>query len=157
MANDKTATSPELDELAFRIYTESVARTSGRRGGDKLAMDSFRKAESFLAVRDKVRSGELKTSSSDGPQLADCCAPNLPRNHPHNMVAAHYTDRKSGQSIPGDLAKVSRVAKWLAVNPTPESDPDELVQRLRSQFPELTWDLPTINVARAVFPAYAIN
>lgn len=146
-------TSSELDDLAFRIYSERVA---AGRGGEAVAIDSYRKATDFVTVRDKMRTGQLSAAKPEGVQLAECCAPNLDRNHPLNLVAKVFTDRK-GASFPGDISKVRRINKWLSENPTPESDPEELVPRLSQSFPELGWNLPTINTARAVFPNYSVS
>lgn len=156
MANETKEQSSELDELAFEIYSKRVAAHPVKGGGERDALDSYRKAEAFLAVRKRVRAGETKVKEPDGPELCDCCAPNLPRNHPHNLVAKVFTDRK-GTKIPGDLAKVNRIAAWLNKNPTPESDPEELVSRINHEFPELDWTQTEINTARAVFPAYCKN
>lgn len=143
MANEKQNTT-ELDEFAFEIFKQSVARSPVNRGGEQQARAAYIKAEAFLAVRDKARAGELKAVKSDTPVLADCFAPNLKRNHPFNLVSQKF----------GDLNKVNRIAKWLDVNPTPESEPEELVSRINREFPDLSWDQPAINTARAIFPEY---
>ena|SRR3990167_2874049 len=148
MASDK-----ELEEKAFEIF----AQTPLHMRGDKVALDSFRKAQDFINVRNALSKGELDVKKPEGPQLADCCAPNLPRNHPHNLVAALYTERKTGAEHCGDIQKVGRIKAWLDKNPMPETDPEQLVPRLAAAFPELSWDVPTINTARAIFPAYCVN
>lgn len=140
MATDKQSTS-ELDDLAFRIYAE---RVSSGRGGEHIAVDAYRKAADFVAVRDKMRAGELNPQKPVGPQLADCSSPNLPKSHPYNLVSQRF----------GSLERVAKVKAWLDKNPTPESDPSELIPRLSAAFPDLAWDLPTINAARQIFPAY---
>jgi hypothetical protein len=156
MAGEKptTESKDELHEKAFEIYSAMVAKSPTGRGGEQQARAAYRKAEAFLAVRDGMQSGTMKASKTDGPVLADCCAPNLHRTHPYNLVSQRF----------GDLAKVGRIKKWLDANPTPERDPEELVGRLKEQFPELVWDTPplnpgtsTINIARAIFPAYCTN
>lgn len=143
MANEKPNT--ELDEFAFEIFKQAVARSPVNRGGEQQARAAYQKAEAFLAVRERVRAGDLKAVKQEGPVLTDCWAPNLKRSHPHNLVSQKL----------GDLNKVNRIAKFLEQNPTPESDPDELVSRVNREFPDLGWDLPTINTARVVFPEYA--
>lgn len=135
---------PELDALAFEIYKQRIATTHVKRGGEQIALDSYRKAEDFLRIRDKIRSGDTSTKQPEGPQLSDCSAPNLSENHPHNMVSKRY----------GDLTKVNRIKKFLDQNPTPESDPGELVGKINREFPGIGWDLPQVNTARAIFPAY---
>ncbi len=147
MAPQATPETTELDDLAFQIYSARVAANPVRRGGEQEAIDSYRQAEAFLSTRKRVKAGELKPVVVEGPQLTDCCAPNLPhRTHPHNMVSQRF----------GDLARVNRIKRWLDVNPTPENDPAELVHRLNREFTDLNWDLPTINTARAIFGAYAV-
>lgn len=139
----------ELDTLAFELFKARA----GRQGGEFEALAAYKQAEAFLSVRDKVHTGELTPAGPEGPQLADCCCPNMPRTHPYNLVAKLHTDRKGVETL-GDLGKVNRIKKWLDKNPTPESDPENLVSRLNREFPELGWDLPTINTARAILPAY---
>ena len=143
----------ELDDLAFRIYSQRLASRQMNRGGEQETIEAYRMAEAFIETRDKINRGVIKTAKPGQLVLADCCAPNLPRTHPHNLVAQLHTDRQ-GTQTPGDPNKINRIGKFLNDNPTPESNPDELIVKLNRQFPDLGWDLPTINVARAIFPAY---
>lgn len=138
MANEK---NPELDELAFRIYCEHVGTS---RGGDKLVIDSYRKAETFISVREKIRNGTMQLEKPDAGLLADCCAPNQPPNFPLNLISQQH----------GDLVQVNRIAKWLSSNP-PTDDEPELVARFNRAFPGYAWPGPEINRARVVFPAFA--
>jgi hypothetical protein len=147
MAGEKQIPNPELDSFAFEIFKQAVASSPHSRGGEQQALAAYKKAESFIGVRDRVRAGETKPAKSDGPSLCNCSAPNLRRTHPHSLVSERF----------GDLNKVNRIAKWLDINPTPENEPDELVSRINLEFPELSWDLPTINTARAIFPEYAVS
>lgn len=157
MANEPNKAAPvvneELDDLAFEIYKERVGRGLTRRNGEHEAAESYRRAEAFLAVRKKVRAGELKPTKEEGPQLAESCAPNLPRTHPINLVARVHIDRK-GVETPGNLDKIRRIKDWLDKNPTPEDDPERLVHQFGREFHDLGWDLPKINTARAIFGAY---
>jgi len=143
MAGEKQS-NPELDDFAFEIYKQAVATSPVNRGGEQQARAAYAKAEAFIAVRDRVRAGELKAVKPDGPQLAECSAPKLRRTHPFNLVSSRF----------GDLKKVSLISKWLDSNPTPESEPEELVTRINREFPDLSWDLPAINTARVIFPEY---
>lgn len=143
MAENKTNT--ELDSLAFEIFKQSVASSPGNRGGEQQALASYKKAEAFIAVRDRVRSGEAKPVKAD--VLADCSAPNLKPTHPFNLVSQRF----------GSLEKVNRIAQFLDKHPTPAGEPDELVGSINRAFPELSWDIPMINTARAIFPAYCKN
>lgn len=142
MANEKP--NPELDSFAFEIFKEVVAKSPASRGGEQQALAAYKKAEAFMAVRERVRSGDTKPAKVDGPVLADCFAPKLKKTHPHNLVSQKY----------GNLEKVNRIAQYLDKNPTPENEPDELIARFNREFTDLGWDLPAINTARAIFPAY---
>lgn len=150
MARDRTpeeagVAASDLDAFAFEIYKTAVANHPVKRGGEHMARDAYQKAQAFLAVRDKVRSGALSPEKPRGLQLADCSAPNLRPTHPHNLVSQRF----------GDLLRVNRIKKWLDAHPTPEKEPEEVVQQLNREFPELSWDLAAVNTARVIFPAYA--
>lgn len=140
MADEKMT---ELDEIALQIYAQRPS--ASRISGESDALDCYRRADAFMAVRAKVRKGELKAAKPTGPQLADCSAPNLRKNHPLNLVSSRY----------GDLARVSRIAQWLEAHPTPERDPEELVIAFNREHGGLDWALPEISTARLVFPTYA--
>lgn len=142
MAAEKQTT--ELDDKAFELFREMVAKSPTGRGGEQQARAAYMKAEAFLTVREAIRSGAMKPTRQEGPALTDCCAPNLRRTHPHNLVSQRF----------GDLKRVSVINQWLERNPTPERDPEELVSRINSEFPDLSWDTPAINTARAIFPTY---
>lgn len=143
----------ELDEMAFRIFTQRAAAPV-RRIAETDAAESYRLAKAFLSVRARQRAGEPEPEPI-GPRLADCCCPNQPRNHPHNLVAALFTDRRSGAQAVGDVNKVRKINEWLQHNPTPADNPGELVSRINYEFPELAWGLAEINTARAIFPFHA--
>ena len=141
------ADNKELYELAFELYVKRVAAQPLVRNAEHEAIEAYRKAESFLAVRDKIKSGGLVAVKQDGPQLADCCAPNLSPKHPHNLVSQRFGDPK--------LTLVNRIATWLDKNhPAPDQDEKDFALRMNREFPDLSWDPPAINTARAIFPAY---
>lgn len=140
------AGSDDLDQMAFQLYCERIAAHPYQRGGEQIAIEAYKKAEVFLAVRRKFKAGELK-QQAEKSSLADCFAPNLRRTHPINLVSQKF----------GSLERTRRIGKWLAENPTPEREPEELVNRLNQEFSDLGWDLPTINVARAVFASHLKN
>jgi hypothetical protein len=140
VADDKMT---ELDEIALQIYAQR--QSAPRISGESDALDCYRRADAFLAVRAKVRKGELKAAKPTGPQLSDCCAPNLRKNHPLNLVSQKY----------GDLGRVDRIAKWLDTHPTPERDPEDLVIAFNREHGGLDWALHEIATARLVFPTYA--
>lgn len=142
MANEKN--SVELDQFAFEIFKQAVASSPVKRGGEQQAIASYEKAEAFLAVRDRVRSGTLKPEQPKGPRLAPFSAPNMSKTHPHNLVSERF----------GSLERVAKINKWLEANPTPERDPEDLVPQVNRAFGDLNWDLPALNTARVIFPAY---
>jgi hypothetical protein len=160
MASEPKAAAAQanLDELAFEIYSKAVAAAPMQVGGERIALDAYRKAEAFIAVREKIAAGELDTSAAEASPFADCSLPNQPSTHPLNLVAKEHVNRKTGVKTPGDLQKVNRIKKFLDMNPVPDSEhEEEFLRRLNSEFKDLHWDMPTTNVARAVFPAYCKN
>lgn len=141
IAPDKNAA--ELDRLAELFMAHAPATIPPER----LAIACYKKATAFLAVRDKIRSGEINvepTKEAKGVQLSTCSAPNLKKSHPLNLVSQRF----------GNLDRVNRIKLWLDKNPTPERDPSDLVPRLQREFPDLEWGVAEINVAREVFPHY---
>ncbi len=62
MANETKATNTELESVALKIYVERVSGMRFNRATEQLAIQSFKEAESFLAVRDMIRDGELDTN-----------------------------------------------------------------------------------------------
>lgn len=142
----------ELDQLAFEIFAQRVAGLPANKGTRSHAIAAYRQATDFVAVRQAVKAGELSAKPPTGPQLADCCAPNLPATHPLNMVSARYEERKHGNAtgrvVKGDLGKVQKIAQWLLEHPTATPDQFDIA------FPNLNWDGPQLNVARDVFPSY---
>ena len=52
---------------------------------------------------------------------------------------------------------MKKINAFLDSNPTPEKEPDEMVAKLNRTFPDLEWDLPQIDRARTLFPAYCKN
>ncbi len=152
MANENTraAQAPanaELDKLAFEIFSK---RAATRPAGEQAAVESYKAAEAFLAVRAKVQTEGIASAVDDSP-LSDVSAPNQPPTYPLNLVSRKF----------GDLERVKKIAKWLEQNPTPE-DPSYLFASFKRAFPDLHWQCATeaetlglFNVARAVFPHYA--
>jgi hypothetical protein len=143
---ETTKAPSELDSLAFEIYKAGVA--SSNRPGEAWAIESYRKAEMFLAVRSKIQNGTVKAAIPEGPQLAEVCAPNLPKTHPINLVSQRF----------GDLKKVNRIQAYLANNkasPNSEDSELELLERVRREFVECEkWGKEELSTARVVFPAY---
>lgn len=151
MAETKAEMS-ELDDLAFQIFSQRA--TSGKRSGEREARNAYAQAQAFLDTREKIKSGKY-SKVPDKQRMADCCAPNLGRFHPLNLVAETFTDRVSGKQMPGDLALVKRVNNWLNTHMKPDLNQEEFLATFRAEFQDLKWDMPTVNVARAVFPAFS--
>lgn len=135
----------EMDKLAFELYGKRVA--SHRLDmAEATLLDCYRKAALFIKVRQRIRTEGISLAVPDEPEGADCRAPNLRPTHPYNLVA----------QVGGDLSKANRIKKFLDVNPTPAGDngPEELLTKLNRTFPDLGWDMPTVNVARALLPVH---
>lgn len=143
----KEVDNPELDQLAFDIFSKRIAAQPSRQASERDVIGSYREAEMFLAVREKVRAGEVKPKAPEGPQLCDCSAPNMRKTHPHNLVSQRF----------GNLDRVSRIKQWFDQNQMAENDSDELVTKINHDFPDLGWDLPAVNTARAIFPDYCVK
>lgn len=138
-ANDDTT---ELDEFAFRLYAERVAKMPAQINGETSSIWAYKKAEEFLAVRARIKAGEELTKVPDGPQLNDASAPRLKPTHPHNLVSKRF----------GDLTRVRKIHEWLQKHP-PRIKPDQAP----IVFSELEWDEQTTNLAREIFPHYCMN
>lgn len=130
-----TAPAPDQRErYAFALFSERSARGMlSNKGAEQVAAHCFRDADTFLAVSQQIRSGELVVEHPVGPQLSDVSAPNLDPTHPHNLVSKRF----------GDLGKVREINARLVANPTLESLPD------------MRWGKPEVSLARAILPAYA--
>src|SRR5205807_7302761 len=72
------AENAELESIALDLFSAAVAHHNGvSQLTEKVARDSFRRAEVYLDVRERVRTGELSIAIvAKGPQLADCSCPN---------------------------------------------------------------------------------
>jgi hypothetical protein len=144
MASEKE--TAELNAMAFEIYKDRVAM-GAKCSHDQEALAAFKMAEAFVKVRTAIAKGDVKPRDMEASVLSNCRAPNLRKTHPYNLVS----------QVDGDLARVKQIHAWLEKNPTPETEPQELVHRLNRAFSDLGWDLPAVNVARQIFPAYASN
>src|SRR5690349_5752022 len=80
----------KLERLAFQLFSERSGRGVMKRGAETLAVKCFQDAEGFLAIANRIRSGEQVQRKKVGPQLAEVCAPNLKRTHPINMVSQRF-------------------------------------------------------------------
>ena len=146
MADDKknnVATGAELEAVALEIYGKLVS-AGVPRNGEQLATAAFVKANEFLAVKAKIKSGEISLEPKEESKWSDVCAPNLPKFHPHNLVSRAM----------GDPELVKKIHEWLEKNPTPERNPEELVDRLNRTFRSLDWSDTEVKTARAIFPEY---
>lgn len=154
MANESKLDT-ELESVALRIYVERAGnRNAIAFGSEQIAAACFREAEAFLAVRDKVRNKELSTAVDSGPKLSEASAPNLSPLHPLNLISQRF----------GDLKRVRVLNEWLKNHPTPEKEPETIVDEINKQFRDLNWRANTpgealaiINTARTVFPAFCGN
>lgn len=126
-------TNPEqLEKYAFHLFSARSAANQ-RRGTEALAIEAYRDAEAFIAVTNRVRSGEQSTAKPTGAILSEVSAPNLKPTHPHNLVSQRF----------GNLKRVRDIADKLEKNPNLDT------------FDELDWGPQEVKLARIIFPAYA--
>ncbi len=131
----KAASDPsEVDELAFRLYSERIAKMPAQVSGEESSRWAYRRAEEFLSVRDKVRAGE--ELRDEGPKLSEVSAPNLKPTHPHNIISKRF----------GDLAKARAAYEFLKKHPHSDEEP--------VTYAPLDWDAATVKLARQVLPHY---
>lgn len=146
--------STEIEELSFRLYAERIAKMPAQVGGEAAASWAFVKAQDFIDVRDRVRSGE-KPSINES-KLADVCAPNLRPTHPHNLVSRSFADANGGE--PKVLNRIKQICDWLDKNPRSDEQPVALTQLDRlDPSTRFDWDVPTTNIARVLLPHYATS
>lgn len=131
--------SNEVDELAFRLYAERVAGQPAQANGEASAAWAYRKAEDFVAVRERVKSGDTQVLAVS--RLADVSAPKLKRTHPHNIVSQRYAAENGGEQRV--LALLKEIHTWLQQHPAADA-----------QYDQLDWDAATTNLARNIIPHY---
>lgn len=132
----------DVDELAFRLYAERVAGQPAQANGEASAAWAYRKAEDFISVRDKVKSGDVKVLAVS--KLADACAPKLKRTHPHNIVSQRFAADNGGEARV--LSMLKEIHTWLLQHPAADA-----------QYDLLDWDAATTNLARNIIPNYVQN
>ena len=131
--DDKTpARDDVIEQRAFQLFSARRAQLGLRGLAEQIAAECYRDAEAFLTVAERVRAGEAPAAKPTGPQLADCCAPNLKATHPINMVSQRF----------GKLDRVQEIHDRLQT--------DEKLDSL----PEYDWGLSEIHTARTLFPAF---
>ena len=121
-----------IEQRAFELFTARRAQLGLRGAAEQIAAECYRDAEAFFSVADRVRAGEAPAAKPAGPQLADCCAPNLKPTHPVNMVSQRF----------GTLERIQEIHTRLQA--------DEKIDSL----PEYEWGLSEIHTARTLFPAF---
>lgn len=139
------AETNELDELAFRLYAERIAKLPAQSSGEAAGAWAYRKAEDFIAIRERVKAGD--TSAISESKLCDACAPNLKPTHPHNLVSQRFAQRHGGEAKV--LAMLREIHEWLKNHPRSDESP--------VAYDRLDWDVPTTNLARVLIPHYVSN
>lgn len=139
------AETTEIDELAFRLYVERISNLPAHSSGDAAGAWAYRKAEEFVAVRDRVKAGDVTVTATS--RLSDASAPNLKHTHPHNLVSQRFAERNGGEEKV--LAEINRINKWLLSHPHSDDSPPT--------YDALDWDVPTTKLARVLMPHYATN
>lgn len=144
------ADTSEIDDLAFRLYAERLCKMPAAANGEAISVWAYRKAEEFLATREKVKSGGLQGSIGES-KLSEVSAPNLKPTHPHNLVSQRYSSQYPGgeQQV---LTIIKEVVQWLEKHP--RSDEQPVAFTLQNNSRGIDWDVPTTNLARNILPHY---
>lgn len=154
MAKAEISSEVEVDSLAFQLYSDRIAKMPAQTNGDDVARWAYRKAEEFVGIRERVKSGD--TAVLKQSRLADAAAPNLKPNHPLNLVSQRYCEANGGEAKV--LATVAKILAWLASHPASDENPIALDQIDRfDPSTRFDWDVPATNLARTILPAYASN
>lgn len=135
----------ELDELAFRLYAERIAKMPAQVNGEESSNWAYRKAQDFIVVRDRVRSGESPPAES---RWSDASAPKLKPTHPHNLVSKRFVAEVHGGDAKA-LSLIKEIVKWLETHP--QSDMHQVA------YDRFDWDVPTTDLARIILPQYVNN
>jgi hypothetical protein len=137
------ADTTELDEFAFRLYAERVAKMPAQINGEESSRWAYVKAKDFMAIRDRVRGGEEPKSTES--RLSNASAPNLKKTH--NLVSQRFSGDNGGEAKV--LSMVREIHAWLLSHPRSDDSP--------VAYDRLDWDVPTTNLARVLLPEYVSN
>lgn len=146
MAKTEQVDQTEVDEFAFRLYAERIAKMPSHANGEAASAWAYAKANDFMAVRARVKSGEA-VSVADS-KLSEASAPNLKPTHPHNLVSRRFAASHHGGEAKV-LAMLREINAWLQAHP--RSDEAQVA------YDKLDWDVPTTNLARVLLPNYVSN
>lgn len=150
----KATDTSEIDELAFRLYAERIAKMPAQVNGEESSKWAYRKAADFIAIRDRIRDGE--STAERKTKLSEVSAPNLKPTHPHNLVSQRFCDANGGEEKV--LARVKAINAWLLAHPRSDENPVALDQLDRfDPSTRFDWDVPTTNLARVLLPNYVSN
>jgi hypothetical protein len=139
------ADTSEIDELAFRLYAERLCKMPAQASGEAVSTWAYRKAEEFLSIREKVKSGGIAATASES-KLSEVSAPNLKPTHPHNLVSQRFADKNGGEAKV--LSMLREIHNWLLQHPSTTDNPIAYSDR------GIDWDVPTTNLARVLLPNY---
>lgn len=120
----------EVNSVALKLFAERSARLAGN-GAEQVAVQCFKDAESFIAVRDVYKSGAF-AEKPEFSVLADCYCPNQKKTHPHNMISREF----------GNINRVRSILKDLDAHKDGKTYSGD----------NFEWDEPTTNLARSIFP-----
>lgn len=132
MAKDNQAAA-SVEQLATRLFADRTARNPSGRATEATVLACYRDAETFMQTMARIQAGELSPATPAGPQLAEASCPNLPKQHPLNMVSSRF----------GNLQRVQELHAKLEADPKIETIED------------LGWGKQEVITAREVFPHYA--
>ena len=142
-------------ELFSGFIGRGIPATQFKQAGAK----SFQAAQEFLSLSDQIRAGEISIQSpaSQGPQLADCCAPNLDENHPFNLMSQRFAldgvpadqiQKKTAETINRIRAIYNRLK-----DVHPENYPDDDKKIFKEE--GVSWTKQEVAIAKKLFPQFA--
>ncbi len=149
---EPTATHARLEEVALTIFSASLATGVHRTQLSVAASRAFEGATMFLAMSEEIEAGIRPAVMEEpkGPRPQDCCAPNLPKNHPINLIAAKHT-RRNGDTAGGDLKLVAKIYNRIKdIDLTTKEDDF----RIEDSELGINWDKPIIATAQHLFPNF---
>lgn len=141
-----------LEQVALTIFSASLS--TGVHGSQmSAAVDrSFAGAAAFLAASSAIEAGHKPAipEANKGPKFQDCSAPNLPKTHPHNLIAQKHT-RRDGTTAGGDAALVEKIFDRIK-----DIDLTNKEDNFSVEDSELgiNWDKPVIQTAQHLFPHF---
>lgn len=141
-----------LEDVALTIFSASLATGVHGSQMNMAAERAFSGASAFLTLSQQIESGQKPAvpEAVKGPQLQDCCAPNLPAKHPHNLIAKKHT-RRDGSTAGGDLGLVAKIYDRIKGIDLTTKEDNFMIEDSELG---INWDKPVIQTAQTLFPYF---